>query len=107
MRGGADVILHPCHLAGREGAVDERAQAGVVGRVLREHARRELLPCRNGALRGGHLAEVVAEVPVIPEDAVDIGVAGHHDLVGEDAAVNRVAFAERAVQRVGIGDEAG
>jgi len=28
-------------------------------------------------------------------------------LIGEDAAVNRVAFAEPAVQRVGIGDEAG
>ena len=107
MRGGADVVLHPGHLKWRECPVDKRAQTRMVGRVLREHARRELLPCRNGALRGGHPAEVVAEGSVIPEDAVHVGVAGHDDLVGEDAAVNRVAFAEPAVQRIGIGDGVG
>ena len=107
VRGGADVVLHPGHLAGRECPVHETAQAGVVGRVLREHARREVFPCCQRALRGSHPAEVVAEGPVVPEDAVDVGVAGHHDLVCEDAPVNRIALAQPAVQRIGVRDGVG
>ena len=44
---------------------------------------------------------------MVPEDAVNILVAGYQYLFSEDAVVDRVSLAELAIDRIGVRDEPG
>ena len=107
VRGGADVLLHFGDLARSEGAVDQPAQAGVIGWIEAQNARRQLtagvLVAQPALLP---LALIVAEPLPVAQHLVHILVARDHQRARQRAVVVRILLPQLAVGRVGIIHEA-
>lgn len=104
---GLDLSPHALDHAGREGAVDERAQARMVRRIPEQHGARQAAGLRLLAVLGGEdgLEAVPAEAGVAQgRHAV---VVAREDPETEGAQVDRIGLAQAPVERVGIGVELG
>ena len=88
--------------------VHERPEPRVVGRVEKQQGelvrrgRHRVLPGRQGA----H-ARIVAEVSVVAQDGINIGVAGEQPGLQQSAAMHRIPGAQGRIDGIGILGRAG
>ncbi len=102
-----DLAAHALDHPGGERPVDERPQAGVVGRVAEEHGAGEAAGLRLLAVLGREDGlEAVAAEARVPQRRDAVLVAGQ-DPEAERAQVDGVGLAQVPVERVGVGVEGG
>ena len=98
VRRRANVVLHLCLIARAERMVGQTAKVRV-GRWIRE------VHWANGRRRVRRSpATAVAEAFVVPQDAVDVAVARHQKMPGQNAAVTRVRLPQATQRGIGIGN---
>ena len=108
VRGFADMVFHLGDLARRECTADQAAQAGVVGRIEREHRGLQFvfdLVADVAAVSCPDRTAFVGEHFVVAQHGINIVVLGYDQSASERAGVEWVAFAQFLVGRVRIGNE--